>query len=115
MKGNKIIMMNERIKEEWCTLLEEGELEQISGSLTTLKGGFCCLGVLCEIARTEGVVELDNGMYNYEESYLPQTVMEWSGLTKRNPFIKSEESHLANINDSGKNFPNIAKLIRKEL
>lgn len=120
--------MNEQIKEEWALNLENGDLKQITGALH-VGGGFCCLGVLCEMAKIAGVVGAQKvrlssllgrtTYYSTEDStdncsvVLPQCVQQWAGLTNNDPIIK--EIHLSTLNDTGTKFPEIAKLIRKHL
>lgn len=45
--------MNPEVKEKWTAALDSGEFTQGTGRLQTLKGDFCCLGVLCELYRRE--------------------------------------------------------------
>lgn len=48
-------------------------------------------------------------------SYLPVEVMEWAGLTSKNPLIPSMSTPLSMINDNHIPFTRIAELIAKEL
>ncbi len=93
--------------ELWCTALESGEYEQTS---FTLKNGnaYCCLGVLCEVAKAEGVIQT----YNPYEAILPVKVREWAGLATRSGSYIGD-NNLTRDNDSkGLTFPEIAAIIR---
>lgn len=106
--------MNKQVIEKWATALESGDYAQGKSRLHTIteKGNseFCCLGVLCELAKDAGVVEIvgqkrEGGgpFYNEDtnthemsggftrvfygfkddelEAYaLPDSVAEWAGL-----------------------------------
>lgn len=98
--------MNQDIKARWTKALRSGEFGQITGALNKIptiydeKEGFCCLGVLCEIAVEDGIIErikYDNlGDVGYvplggkaadgyvEFAVLPVAVQEWAGLTSGN-------------------------------
>lgn len=84
--------VNKDAIEKWVTALESGEYKQINGKLSDGEG-FCCLGVLCELAVQEGVIEpgvKDDGItcscgdhgdeINYDGSTLTpsHTVAEWA-------------------------------------
>jgi len=125
--------MNQRIKEEWVALLEHGDLKQCINDLhDTKEGSFCCLGVLCEIAVAEGVTLKDEaGQYGgknndgfrnepqFRAQFLPSEVYKWAGLEDSNPSIYRPDGEpitpLAVLNDNGKTFPEIAKLIEENL
>jgi len=44
--------LNPELKSKWLTALRSGEYEQARGDLSRGKG-FCCLGVLCQVAGLE--------------------------------------------------------------
>jgi hypothetical protein len=52
--------MKQDIKEEWVKRLRSGDYKQVMGRLKIANRseviGYCCLGVLCEIAKEHGVV-----------------------------------------------------------
>jgi hypothetical protein len=132
--------MNPEIKERWVARLESGKDAQTTGYLAN-NNGFCCLGVLCEIAVEDGIVikrtvDEADGEQNYiskvdEEdasgSELPNAVSVWAGLTtddKYNPRVQipygldGELSyfHLSELNDDlSMTFPEIAKIIKEHL
>jgi len=111
--------MDENIKADWATNLREAGLKQGRLRLYSKENdSFCCLGVLCEMARAEGVVTLKDGTYISKNSkrcqtYLPKSVQEWAGLTNRNPLPSGHDLTLARLNDHGKTFPEIADIIEK--
>lgn len=123
--------MNEDVKALWVEALESG-LTQIEGRLQD-DGGFCCLGVLCDLAVKAGVIGEPKSwgssnvrgfpslagteQFYYEEALLPEEVVEWAGLTNRNPVVKSERGFmsLSALNDGGKPFITIAQLIKDQL
>jgi hypothetical protein len=67
--------MNERIKKLWVEVLRSGKYPQGRGKLVRVMGGepvgFCCLGVLCELAVGEGVAEWQK----------------WAGIEAGNPEV----------------------------
>jgi hypothetical protein len=118
--------VNPNVKELWLDRLENGDIPQTTNKLADLEGGRCCLGVLCDIAVEEGVinppvVDDDRLMYDNEIAVLPPKVMEWSGLEHNNggfalnPEEKPDyiDDALSYRNDTGKTFPEIAQIIRE--
>ena len=103
--------------------------------------GIRCLGVLCDIAVAEGVIPapylaehgMDNGSYGYrnraengddrpvEYGILPGEVMRWAELPNSNPEVPVRRGHnnmmsdLAELNDNGYNFNQIADIIDQYL
>lgn len=81
-------MANRKVIEKWVAALESGKYEQTTGTLRDDEG-FCCLGVLTELAVNEGVVPPatmteDGWSYIVDDRghlALPPTVVrEWAGL-----------------------------------
>lgn len=137
--------MNPEVKSKWVARLRSGEYAQGSGYLNQANGNggreYCCLGVLCEIAREEGVIPdpkeagdiLDYGGISPEELSVPQPrfgmqfpppeVVKWAGLSEYDPHIEYEhdlyeetiEGTLSELNDEGRTFDEIADLIEKQL
>ena len=117
--------MKAGVKEKWVNALRSGRFKQTRGSLRYAEG-FCCLGVLCELAAEEGVVlpavEVGGGVYGYLESqdgtpftaFLPDAVANWAGIN-RTGYIQGDdyEVHLTQINDGGSSFSEIADLIEQ--
>lgn len=135
--------MNPEVKEAWCQALESGEYRQGEGYLrlvTPAKGsertpGYCCLGVLCELALKAGIITAEHldaddpgrhTVVQYGEGWdgscavLPNVVRDWAGLgSNRTPALVTvtvgdEETQLSRLNDSGEyDFPAIAQVIRE--
>lgn len=144
-------MPDAKVIGQWVEALESGEYQQAKNTLRRITPnpadhidvdsktvGYCCLGVLCELAAQAGVippgveygtVDSTNGVavsYGGHESFLPQKVMAWAGLNYANPrvvypdelagtdHIITRESALADLNDlDGRDFKFIAQVIRQ--
>lgn len=116
-------------KAKWLEALRSGEfLQTQEGELRTKDGGqFCCLGVLCEVYRREtngpdwDIVTRHHGQgYLGEGAYLPNEVRDWAGLNAQNPSVQLDGSvfnttTLADMNDAGKLFREIADIIEEHL
>ena len=111
--------MNPEIRAQWCAALRSGDYPQGKQQLRA-PGGYCCLGVLSELAvKAEALgppvydAEHEWWTYNGRNNYLPEAVMEWSGLGDCNPevWFRGEFTWLAKINDGGATFAEIADLI----
>lgn len=93
--------MKQEIAERWAGKLESGDYPQTTGALNRVVGdgdkpiGFCCLGVLCEIAVEDGIVTKklrspyadamwygrENSLdFNGSTAFLPPEVYKWAGL-----------------------------------
>jgi hypothetical protein len=122
--------MDTQIKQQWVTALRSGEYTQASGNLRT-EEGYCCLGVLCDLyskdtrdSSTEWEVNHTADarpipFYNFMDqgSFLPIAVKHWAGLDKASPLIYLDDvkMDLAQVNDSGSTFTQIAQLIEEQL
>lgn len=122
--------MNPDIKVRWVEALRSNNYKQAKGYLKS-EDGFCCLGVLCDIAVKDGVIaapiKLEGGYgdpdhYGYgsgeETGELPGEVADWAGLDSYNPLVREDESlaSLADWNDDyGYDFKQIAQLIEENL
>lgn len=120
--------MNSQIKQQWLTALRSGEYSQARWNLQSTEG-YCCLGVLCDLYSKETATDWDYDVteddtpfhyYNFEgeSSILPLSVVQWAELDSQSPIVKfSEDGHmdLANINDSGSTFTEIAELIEEQM
>ena len=105
--------------EKWCEALESGEFKQTRNRLHNPKtGGYCCLGVACELYRRDARSGEWGGTgeffveERYEDCELPDTVKDWFGLPAADPCFGG--TWLTTRNDDGKRFKTIAKAIRKE-
>lgn len=124
--------MNARAKQLWIEALRSGEYPQDSGALRT-QDGYCCLGVLCEVALKEGVIKPedvkpnkadDDELWSYgpgiaDDITLPEAVQNWAEIdeagTRSDCVVTDVEgSNLALLNDRGESFEDIAKVIEAE-
>lgn len=133
--------MNPEIKQQWVNALRSGEYQQTTGTLRR-ETGFCCLGVLCDLAVKAEVIsepyrfgdpETDAPErvwyeYDAEPSVLTSKVQAWAGLrNESNPDVPYTEDmnndawqsrgkvSLAELNDNGYTFTQIADIIDANL
>ena len=123
--------MKSDIKELWVKALTDGSYEQGTNALK-VDNQFCCLGVLCDLhaKATGNDWKVIDGNYFYldNEELLPEKVMEWAGLNSQCPQVETEDQDLetddawyksietlADLNDSGSSFEEIAQLIKEQL
>lgn len=121
--------MNPAIKSEWIRRLTSGEYEQGSTYLRNTRDRYCCLGILCEMAAEQGVVERTppGGWefgYHYgatkscafglagcncgsgevehaETTSLPKSVQKWAGIDTGMGERGAGKRNLAQLNDGG--------------
>ena len=119
--GNRL-----KIIREWVAALRSGDYDQGKGALckpNVFKGAkYCCLGVLCEIVYGEDAWDLPSHRYVYvvkdsSTTYLPLALDKY--VLNEEPDLYSShgpfEQVLANLNDTGHTFEEIADRIEKEL
>lgn len=120
--------MNPDVKVEWLTALRDGTREQGTQHLLA-DGKYCCLGVLCEVAANEGVVdsqphdEVWNDdcshvvvSFDGERTALPEDVQKWASLALYgNVSYYTADQSLAWRNDAGESFESIADWIEENL
>lgn len=98
-------------QELWLQALESGKYKQ---GQRYLKNGdkYCCLGVACEIFGAEKSPV--TGEFVFSNSILPPEIVETLGLYSDigNSCNKNDLS-LAGLNDEGKSFKEIARIIRE--
>lgn len=120
--------MKVEIAELWAQALESGKYSQVKGRLHSDEG-YCCLGVLCELAIESGLkVEVERlmhgfneGNYAYDNSsiVLPASIAKWAGIKDQqgtygfDPVEGFCMEALTSDNDRGVQFPEIAATIRK--
>lgn len=122
--------MNREIRDQWTAALRSGEFRQGRQRLVTHSADpdeppkYCCLGVLCELAARAGAIPpADGNLYLNCFDVLPDEVVAWSGIRSRNPLVDTgSDSHigsrtrtLAELNDAGLSFAEIADIIEREL
>lgn len=112
--------MKAKIKKLWVAALRSGKYKQATGALK-VHDSFCCLGVLCDLHSKESnlVWRDDDGEMKYfdEEGILPDPVIKWAGIAYGNPSVTvdTERTDLAEVNDAGFSFNEIAALIEEQL
>ena len=128
--------MNSEVKAKWLEALRSGKYRQSRYRLRSLDNGFCCLGVLCDIYTKEvgGSWKLDKaGLSDSYEmvsdsghesvtSELPSFVRNWADLEWFNPQVHVAKGEcdfvpatLAELNDEGRSFKEIADIIDHQL
>lgn len=116
--------LKEDVKIAWIDALLSGDYPQTKYLLHT-PDGYCCLGVLCDLAVQAGVIgrpkyrefsEPSGSYYRYGDAelgadYPPRAVMEWAAEEPWDRYARE----LARMNDFGKSFAEIAEFIRGNL
>lgn len=111
-------MMNPELKSKWLEALRSGNYKQAHGKLKTDKG-YCCLGVLCEVAGLQGEVSRyysspDRTIYMFgthsEVSFFPEELRSIACISEKNRRVLME----MNDNDR-KSFAEIADWIQRNL
>lgn len=117
--------MKKNIKDLWIKALKSGEFDQTQGHLE-LNGRYSALGVLSVLALINGICTYDErsdgGRFDGRMSSLSYNVMNWAGIKNYlDPgaglvrFMQSgNERSIAEINDEGSDFKEIARLIEKK-
>lgn len=114
--------MRRDIATKWAEALRSGEYRQCKEVLQRGTGGFCCLGVLCDLHRqakggewvgpqphTVGGLIYQPAEGGEDYSMLPEAVRDWAGLRSHNPSANGEL--LTVMNDEGREFRDLADLI----
>jgi len=116
--------VNKEVKRKWLKALRSGKYEQGTNSLRINKDDkatYCCLGVLCDLYSKEKGNRWSKLHDRYptfmrEMSVLPKKVMKWAGIEYTDGgFLYKNGKHdsLMGLNDNGKSFKQIAKVIEK--
>jgi hypothetical protein len=108
-----------KVRRQWIRALRSGKYKQTTNKLRGCEG-FCCLGVLCDLAVKAKVIPeprvLSSDKYSYEDNtfFLPEKVQRWAGLKTSDADFKSNglSSNLPTLNDIKSNtFEQIANVI----
>lgn len=117
--------MKPEIKRQWVEALRSGNYRQGHSVLHRVSAGdetFCCLGVLCELARQAGIVTMDDTGRTVDDKtggkamvyrnidpeisdnstiVLPRIILSWSGLDDTNPTLMYDADHyvISDLND----------------
>ena len=112
--------MNPEIKARWVAALRSGRYQQGQGFLNK-DGALCCLGVLCDLYDPDAWVATGDGVAHMNDSvsFPPMEVNEWAGFDAMPDEIEVSingcTQGLADHNDSGRTFLEIADAIEEQL
>lgn len=113
--------MNPEVKKLWVDVLRSGNYKQSKLHLRD-NDGYCCLGVLCELAVQHKIIPSANrwdSVYAYDGDIyaLPDSVTFWAGLPNSDPrvVICGTSEILSAHNDFGITFEQIADAIEGQL
>jgi len=99
------------VAQKWVEALRSGEYKQASQALRE-NDGFCCLGVLCDLAGKHGLGEWEQDTWFLGcGASVPVEVRQWSGL--KTSYGTLGNRTLAEMNDDGATFAEIADLIEQ--
>ena len=115
--------MNTEIKAKWVAALRSGEYKQGKNRLRNKDNNFCCLGVLCNLhaqAHPEIAAKQTDPCQYMDEAGMPHdSVFIWAGMgvnkVHRTVEIGGYAASLAQHNDSGRTFAEIADAIEAQL
>lgn len=108
-------MMKAETKAKWLEALRSGKYKQCEGSLRNDVGGFCCLGVLHDVTggkwHKNRFSEICTGSKNRmnSDADMLEGIVFLQGLDR---FIAAQ---LAELNDKGKTFEEIADVIEEKV
>lgn len=109
------MVLNKEIKDRWISALNSGDYKQGSVYLNG-PNGYCCLGVLCDLAAKDGVGVWEDAPRTEVKFFLgtdwtiPRQVDQWASISN-NEMV----GNLMRLNDNGATFTEIAKVIEAEL
>ena len=114
--------MDKKLKKQWVKALRSKKYKQATGQLRVKEGkndySYCCLGVLCDITKTNWHNPfMEDGekepLHKFEA--LPPRLVKRFGLKNGAGELPNSTNSLAELNDGGKSFKEIADIIEKEL
>jgi hypothetical protein len=103
--------MKKSVAMKWVKALRSGKYRQTAGKLQDYKG-YCCLGVLCEVAP-EKLRHKDDLFLIGANLFCQPKVRLWSDIRSLDGKILGINASLANKNDNGWSFKRIATFIEK--
>lgn len=112
--------MNPEIKAKWVAALRSGAYQQATGVLRDEKGGYCCLGVLCDLVEPSkwGSCGYHNGVAGLP-SYGVKKLVGFPDRAGIFPIpevvIDDIKASLDTHNDSGATFNQLADAIEAQL
>jgi hypothetical protein len=101
--------MDAKIKAAWITALRSGKFQQARGALRTPTNKFCCLGVLCELVHPDRWDNSGREWRHCDFGSMPS----WEVLAAAGLDDDDSPETLANMNDEGRSFAEIADYIEK--
>jgi hypothetical protein len=130
-------MLNKEIATKWVAALRSGEYKQSKSVLRSKDDGYCCLGVLCDLYQKETgkgtwgkeplkdkhsrtmAFAFDDGTADEPVTDFPDVeVFKWAGIECvpfAGGFRTDFASELAEKNDEGASFEDIANCIEEQL
>ena len=113
--------MKKEIAGKWIEALRSGKYTQGKNFLNKNNKYFCCFGVLCELALSEGLhipkvpesysSNCEKSLiykYDYNIQFLPVSVKKWAGINTSDPALAEE---MISMNDQNSSFDKIADFI----
>lgn len=119
--------MKDKVKKLWVKALKSGKYKQAKNYLCT-GDKHCCLGVLCELYNKEMkknnkktlgklLIDVETNrrpkkvvQFGKDVSVLPKAVQKWAGMKTAVGYLPNHR-HLADLNDCGVKFKEIAEII----
>ncbi len=108
--------MNEALKKRWVSALKSGRYKQRDGALCNADNGerqYCCLGVLKEVALSRKLKLIDLFDFGFPHTTKAVNLSPW--YLKRFGLTNTQQTALAQMNDGGMTFKQIAYWIEENL
>jgi hypothetical protein len=105
--------MNRELRDKWVAALRSGEYKQARGWLSH-KGGYCCLGVLCDVAGLSRN-HRDPVEFVFNDAGRDDDEMILGALRKDVDGDGDYAKRLAELNDNGASFDEIADYIEAHI
>ena len=106
--------MQSELKSKWIEALRSGKYNQ-GESYLRHENQYCCLGVLCEVMGIGWVGPDEEGDYYPDVEGHRDFSMLTAALLSRAELLNVEQETLAQMNDNGVQFPQIADYIEETL
>lgn len=98
--------MDGKLKSKWVKALRSGNYKQTKGKLKSRNGGFCCIGVICDILGRRW--EWKDGDYVGNNIIVNEETKDFAG-----DIWGDVLQPLVQMNDDGKSFSEIADYIEE--
>ena len=114
--------MDKKVKESWIKALKSGEFKQGKGYLER-DGKYCALGILSLLSLVEGPCtynQIDgHGRFDNKRFTLSYNTLTWAGMDledfKVDVIYEGESTTIADLNDRGLSFKELARIINLKL